>query len=155
MNERSDCYRVFLAVTERSALPDLWKAVEEQLRDTCVEVVTLFVNDARWHRAASLSFTEEVSRVSGSRRDFTPQRAAQIEEQISDWIWRQVRELAEGAELKITFEVLREDEAGWLRNVVSTEADIFIVPASLKAGPLNTELSRLTCRVLFVNTGEE
>jgi hypothetical protein len=155
MNETRDNYRVFLAVTERSALPELWKAVEEQLEDACAELVTLFVNDARWRRAASLSFTEEVSRVNGTRRDFTPQRAAQVDEHISGWIQRQVRELAEGTELKITFEVLKEHEAGWLRNVASMEEDVFIVPASLKAGPLNTELSRLTCRILYVDTGEE
>lgn len=155
MNDTRSDRKVFLAVTERSALPELWKAVEEELHDACVELVTLFVNDARWHRAASLPFTQEVSRIGGSRRAFTPQRAAQVESQILGWIWRQVRELAEGTELKITFEILTEHEAGWLRNVTSTEEDIFIVPASLRTGPLHPELSRLTCRVLFVDAGEE
>ena len=155
MTKTSEKYRVFLAVTERTTLPRLWEAVEEQLQDACAELVTLFVNDARWHRAASLSFTQEFSRVSGSRRDFTPQRAAQVDEHISGWIQRQISELAEGTELKVTFEVLTEHEAGWLRNVASMEEDVFIAPANLKTGPLYTELSRLTCRILFVDTGEE
>lgn len=155
MSKTCDTYRVFLAVTERSPLADLWKVAEEQMKGTGAQLVTLFVDDARWRRAASLPFTQEVSRVSGSRREFTAQRAAQIGEHVADRLRRQVRELAAGAELQIKFEVVTEHEVAWLSNIGGGEQDVFIVPSHLKQGPMITELSQLSCRVLFVDTGEE
>ena len=155
MSKTRDSYRVFLAVTERSPLADLWKVAEEQMKGTGAQLVTLFVDDARWRRAASLPFTQEVSRVSGARREFTTQRAAQIGEHVANRLRRQMRELAAGAELQIKFEVVTEHEATWLSNIGGGEQDVVIVPLHLKQGPMSTELSRLRCRVLFVDTGEE
>ena len=58
--------RIVIAVTETTRLPVLWKAAARRFGTLPVEVVTLFLEDDRWVRAASLPFTREISRLSGS-----------------------------------------------------------------------------------------
>lgn len=143
-----------LVVTESSPLPRLWQVVEEQLSGARTEVVALFVNDERWRRAASLPFTREVSRVSGTHRDFTAQRAAQIDQDIVGGVQARIRELATNAELQCVFEVLSETEAQQIHDFVRVEGDVLITSANLESQLISTELTRLSCRTLFVDTEE-
>jgi hypothetical protein len=94
VNKRENNNRILLLLTEQSPMQRLWQVVEQQLSDTHSEIVALFVNDERWRRAASLPFTREISRVSGTHREFTAQRAAEIDRHIIGRVQSRLRELA-------------------------------------------------------------
>ena len=155
MKRASDKRRVLLAITETSSLSTLWRVVTQQAEGEQTELVTVFVCDDRWHRAASLPFTREVSRVSGGSENFTPQRAQQIKEDTVGRKHRELEELAKEAELPFDFEVLAEHDAAKLEEFVSVEQDVLIAPSFLKSRPIYAELTRLKCRILFVDEEEE
>lgn len=154
MSQANDRRRILLAITESSSLPELWRVVTENLQSGTVELITLFVSDDRWHRAASLPFTREVSRVGGGSENFTPQRAQQIDEDAVGQKRRELNDLASEADLKYVFEVLPERDAAKLQEFVIFEQDVLIAPSFLKNRPIYAELTRLKCRILFVD-GEE
>lgn len=150
MRKKSDKRRVLLAITESSSLTELWRVVKEHAAGGRTELITVFVSDDRWHRAASLPFTREVSRVGGGSENFTPQRAQQINEDTVGRKQRELEELASEAELSFAFEVLPEHDAAKLGEWVSVEHDVLIAPSFLKSRPIYAELTRLKCRILFV-----
>lgn len=151
MSRKSDRRRVLLAITESSPLRQLWSVVVEQAADAHTELITVFVSDDRWHRAASLPFTREVSRVGGGSENFTPQRAQQINDDTVGQKQRELEELAREAELTFEFEVLPEHEVTKLEKLLSIEHDVLIAPSLLKTRPIYAELTRLKCRILFVD----
>jgi len=155
MKKRNDKRRVLLAISEASSLPDLWRAVVEHLAGDNGELTTVFVTDDRWHRAASLPFTREVCRVSGDSENFTPQRAQQIDEDTVGRTHRELEKLATEAELQFAFTVLPEHDAARLKEIVSVEYDVLIVPTFLKDRPVYAELTRMKCRILYVDADEE
>ncbi len=155
MSRPSEKRRILLAITEASPLPDLWRAVVDYLAGAHGELTTVFVSDDRWHRAASLPFTREVSKVSGDSEDFTRERARQIDEDTVGRTHRELEKLASEAELSFAFEVLPEHDASKLREIVSVQHDVLILPSFLKSRPIYAELTRLKCRVYYVETEEE
>ena len=155
MKTRNDKRHILLAITEASSLPDLWRAVIEHLAGDIGELTTVYVTDDRWHRAASLPFTREVCRVSGDSENFTPQRAQQIDEDTVGRTHRELQKLATEAELQCAFKVLPEHDAARLKEIVSVEYDVLIVPSFLKDRPIYTELTRMKCRILYVDTEDE
>lgn len=154
MNKVDNNRRILLVVTERSPLQRLWEEVELQLADSPNEVVTLFVNDERWRRAASLPFTREVSRLSGSHRDFTAQRAAQLDQNLVHEVRSHILRLAARRELQPIFKVLAEHEVSRIRDYVRVEEDLVITSADLRDQPIFHELTQLTCRTVFVEAEE-
>lgn len=154
MSQANDKRRILLAITASSSLPELWRVVTENLQSGTAELITLFVSDDRWHRAASLPFTREVSRVGGGSENFTPQRAQQIDDDAVVQKRRELNDLASEVDLKYEFEVLPEHEAARLQEFVTFEQDVLIVPSFFKSRPIYAELTRLKCRILFVD-GEE
>lgn len=148
----NDLRRILLAVTETSSLIRLWHVVAEHLADTRVELVAIFVSDDRWHRAASLPFTQEISRIGRANVKFTPKRAEQINKDAVDRTRIHLQRLADEAELKLVFEVLREHQATQLRDLVSVEQDILIAPSHLRGWPVYAEFARLNCPILLVDT---
>lgn len=154
-NPPSELYRILLAVDERSPLPALWRVVQEHAVVPDTELVTLFVHDDRWRRAATLPFTREVSRLSGRGLDFTPARAAQIDRDVAGHAERELRRLAASTRLKLVFERLAESEAEQVRKFIRVEKDFVIVPDMLRGGRLHAELTRLRCRMLLVDTGDD
>ena len=76
MEKREGQVRILIAVTETSPVADLWRAALTR-REGDAELIALFLSDDRWHRAASLPFTREISRL-GAVADFTRQRADQL-----------------------------------------------------------------------------
>ena len=150
----SDLRRIMLAITESSSLSDLWSAVQEHLESEPVELITVFLSDDRWRRAASLSFTREIPRTGGGSRDFTPQRANQVGREAVTRAQTQLQQLASGASVKFGFEMLAEHELTRLHEIVTSESDLLIVPAFLQGKPLYAELTRLKCRVLVIDTEE-
>ena len=155
MKNTDDKRRVLLAITEASPLQELWRAVIEHLSGSRGDLTTVFVSDDRWHRAASLPFTREVSRYSGDSEDFTPQRAHQINEDTVGRTHRELEKLASEAELNFAFEVLPEHDAAKLQEIISVQYDVLIVPAFLKNRPIYAELTRMQCRILYVDTEEQ
>ena len=154
MKKRNEGRRIILAVTETSPLPALWRVAKEHLEHPHDEVMTFLLRDDRWRRAASLPFTREVSRISGSNRDFTPWRAAQIDEEAAASLARQLQGLAAEAQRQIAFEVLSEHNAADILGQLSVTADVLIVSSELKRRPVCTKLTELRCQLLFVDSEE-
>jgi hypothetical protein len=148
----NDLRRILLAVTETSPLVRLWHAVAEHLADTRVELITVFVSDDRWHRAASLPFTREISRIGRGNVKFTPKRAEQIDKDVVDRTRIQLQRLADEAELEFVFEVLRDHQATQLRELVGVEQVVLIAPSHLQGWPVYAEFARLNCPILLVDT---
>ena len=154
MNRQEDKRRILLLLTEQSPLQRLWQVVEEHLAGAHNEVVALFISDERWHRAASLPFTREFSRLSGTHRNFTAQRATELDQDIIGQIQARLRELTTKAELEPTFEVLAEREISRIGNYVRVKRDLLVAPAALKNREVFGELTRLSCQTLFVESEE-
>jgi len=148
----NDLRRILLAVTETSPLTRLWRVVAEHLVGAHGELITLFISDDRWHRAASLPFTREISRIGRRNVEFTSKRAEQIDRDVVDRTRLQLQRLADEAELRFVFEVLREHQTTELHKLVSVQHDVLIVPSYLRGSPVYTEFARLNCQILLVDT---
>ena len=153
-NKTSSRRRIIIAVTESSSLSELWRAAMQSLDEAHAEVVALFLHDERWHRAASLPFTREVSRAGGESTDFTAQRAEQLHAETVASLRKKVDELAAEANLKIEFESLPESEISRSRSVTQDTENVLIAPAVLTKHPVVTELKQLNLRILFVGSVE-
>lgn len=150
----SETRRVMLAVTETSSLQDLWHAAMEQLAGERTELITVFVRDDRWRRAASLPFTEEISRTGGGSINFTLQRAEQVDSDAVTRTQGRLQQLATEAEIQLAFEIIAEHEAIRIHEFVRSESDLIIAPSFFKKRPFYSELSRLKCRILLVDTAD-
>jgi hypothetical protein len=148
----NDLRRILLAVTETSPLTRLWRVVAEHLVGAHGEHITLFISDDRWHRAASLPFTREISRIGRRNVEFTSKRAEQIDRDVVDRTRLQLQRLADEAELRFVFEVLREHQTTELHELVSVQHDVLIVPSYLRGSPVYAEFARLNCQILLVDT---
>ena len=151
-NNTNDLRRILLAITETSPLSRLWRVVAENLVDAPGELMTIFISDDRWHRAASLPFTREISRIGRGNVEFTPKRAEQIDKDVVDRARLQLQRLADEAELQFVFEVLRDHQTTQLKELVSVEHDVLIVPSYLRGWPVYAEFARLNCQILLVDT---
>jgi hypothetical protein len=148
----NDLRRILLAVTETSPLTRLWRVVAEHVANNHVELKTIFISDDRWHRAASLPFTREISRIGRRNVEFTSKRAEQIDRDVVDRTRLQLQRLADEAELRFVFEVLREHQTTELHELVSVQHDVLIVPSYLRGSPVYAEFARLNCQILLVDT---
>ena len=149
--ETSNTCRVMLAVTEASSLQDLWCAAMEHMTGERAELITVFVRDDRWRRAASLPFTEEVSRASGGSMKFTPERAEEVDRDVVMRTQGRLQQLATDSQIQSAFEILAEHEAMRLHEFVRSESDLLIAPSYFKRRPFYSELARLKCRILFID----
>lgn len=147
----SNTRRVMLAFNETSALHDLWRAAMEQLAGEHTELITVFVRDDRWRRAASLPFTEEVSRASGSSTNFTLQRAEEVYRDAVTRTQGRLRQLAKDFEIQLAFEILAEHEASRIHEFIRPESDLIIAPSFFEGRPFYSELARLKCEILLVD----
>lgn len=146
--------RVLLVITESSPVEKLWHTLVECIEGTPAEVMTVFVSDDRWRRAASLPFTREISRVSGLFADFTRRRAERIDEEAIERARAKLGELAEDRGLQLAFAMLSEYETARVREVVHVEQDVLIAPSVLEDRPVFAELMRLNRRIMLVDVEE-
>jgi len=146
--------RVVIAVTESSPVPPLWEAAMQLLRESPGELVALFFEEDHWHRAASLPFTREISRVGGAVADFTWQRAEQLHKEAITRTRQLIKQLAEEADVSPDFTVMRECDALRIREMVGA-SNVLVIPAFISDRPIFTQLSTLDCRILIVDAGEE
>ena len=151
---KSELRRIMLAISESSSVEELWSAVEEHLASEPAELITLYLTDDRWRRAASLPFTREIARLGGRSADFTPQRADQVGEDAVQRAHARLRQLATAARIELAFELLQENELTRLQDFVTSESDVLIAPAIFKRQPVYTELTRLKCRLLLIGSDD-
>lgn len=154
IKNRAEARRVLLALTEANSIPDLWQAAAEHLGDEGAELVTVVLRDDRWRRAASLPFTREIFRVSGASTDFTVTRAERLDRDTIAGIRSRLQRFAEDAKVRFAFEVLAGQEAIRIHDLLISESDVFIAPSSFKGQPFYEEITRLKCRIRFVETAE-
>lgn len=147
----SSARRVMLAVTDTSSLQDLWHAAMEHLAGERAELITVFVRDERWRRAASLPFTVEVSRAGGGSMNFTLQRAEEVDRDAVIRTQGRLQQLATDNDVQMVFEILAEHEATRFHEFVRSESDLLIVPSFFKGRPFYSELARLKCQILLVD----
>ena len=133
----------------------LWREALQRLRESRAELLALFVADDRWQRAASLPFTREISRISGTDADFTLRRASQVHEEAINRTRYRMQELASEADLALMFEVLRESDQQRIRELVAGSQNILIAPSFITGRPLFAELQNLGCRIVLIEAKEE
>ncbi len=144
--------RILIAVTERSPVSELWQAALEHF-DNDAEVVALFVSDDRWHRAASLPFTREISRL-GAVADFTRQRADQLYKDSVARIRRSISELARETDLAATFEELSERNAARLEELATGARSVLIASSHITGEPIYARFISLGCRIELIESPE-
>ena len=149
--DTSNTRRIMLALTEANSLPVYWRAVMEHMADAPSELVTVFIRDDRWRRAASLPFTKEISRASGSSIKFTPQRAEDVDRESVQHAQQQVQRLAMESKIQLVFEILAEHETKRFHEFVRSEADLLIAPSFFEKRPFFSELAQLKCRILLID----
>ncbi|MDH3304707.1 MAG: hypothetical protein OEM50_11435 [Gammaproteobacteria bacterium] len=149
-SKRADVRRIMLALSDASSLPDLWRAATEHLADQEAELVTVFFNDDRWRRAASLPFTREILRISGGSTEFTRTRAEKLDREIIAAVQRRSQQFATEAKVRFVFEILSEQEIIKIHELLSSESDILIAPISFQGRPIYNEIARLKCQIRFV-----
>lgn len=154
-DDKARMARIVIAVTELSPVRQLWREALQRLSESHAEVLALFVTDDRWHRAASLPFTREISRVSGMDMDFTLRRASQVHEEAINRTRYRMQELASEADLALAFKVLPESHQRQIRELVAGSQNILIAPSFITRRPLFAELQKLDCRIVLIEAKEE
>ncbi len=142
--------RILIAVTESSPVGELWQAMLRR-RGAAREVIALYITDDRWHRAASLPFTREISRL-GVVADFTRQRAEELEREAVIGTERRIKALAAEANLALAFEKLSESNAERLEELTTGEHSILIASQLITREPIYSRISCLDCRIELIET---
>ena len=147
--------RVVIAVTETTPVARLWKAALKLLRESPADLVTLYVEDDRWHRVASLPFTREILRSGGIPVEFTRQRAEQVSRERATRVRELVQKLAAESNVKPVFETLSESDAERLREFIGSRENILVAPSFISTRPIFAMLSEMNCRIELVDADEE
>lgn len=147
--------RVVIAVTETTPIARLWETALRLLRDTPAELATLYVQDDRWYRVASLPFTREIRRSGGVAVDFTQQRAEQVSRERAARVQELVQKLAAESNLEAAFEILSESDAERLREFIGSRENILVAPSFISTQPIFAMLSEMNCRIELVDAEEE
>lgn len=155
MSKRNDMRRVLLAVTEATPLAEVWRATVELLEGAPAELIAMLVTDDRWRRAASLSFTREISRVGGASADFTRERAEQVDKEALAAIRRQIQQLAADSELRLVFDVLSEHDPTGIDRLMEFADLVLVAPSHITSRPIYSEFTRLNCQILLIEAPEE
>jgi hypothetical protein len=142
--------RVLIALTESSPVDELWRAAVARLGAGGADLLALFLAEDHWHRAASLPFTREISRLSGVDADFTVQRAHQVQEDAIERTKQLIGKLAADAKLPLGFEVLPGADRKKLRELASGTSAVVIAPSFIIRLPLFAELENLDCHIELV-----
>lgn len=146
--------RIVIALTESSPVPELWQEAMQALGGTPGELITLFLEDDRWYRVASLPFTREVSRLGGTPTEFTRQRAEQLRRDAAARVRRVVEQLAKESKLETLFEALAETDQLRITEVVGSGQFILIAPSFLARRPIYAHFERLGCRIRLIEVPE-
>ena len=149
--QKSRSNRVVIATTALTPVQQLWREALQHLQESHAELLALFFEDDQWHRAASLPFTREISRLRGTDEDFTTQRASEVHKEAIERAQRQLQKLAAEADHEVAFEVLPESDQNRVRDIVTETQTILIVPPGLASRPLFAELAKSGCRIILIS----
>lgn len=156
MTASSEKIRIVIALTESCPVPKLWQAAMEHLSQTPAELVTVFLEDERWPRAASLSFTREVPRTGGSSLDFTQERAQEIHRETAKQAKKLIEQLAEESETDVAFETLSESDRRRLAELIEGQQSILIAANVIVARPIYVHFENLGCHIeLIEDSGDD
>jgi hypothetical protein len=147
--------RVVIAVTDTTPVARLWDAALRLLRESPADLVTMYVEDDRWHRIASLPFTREISRSGGVPVEFTRQRAEQVSREQAARVQELIQQLAAKSNLQTAFEVLSESDVERLREFIGSHENILVAPSFISTRPIFAMLSKMNCRIELVEAAEE
>jgi len=147
--------RVIIAVTETTPVARLWETALRLLRETPADLATLYLQDDRWYRVASLPFTREILRRGGIPVDFTQQRAEQVSRERAARVREAIGKLAAESKLEPVFESLSETDAARLREFIGSRENIFVAPSFISTRPIFSMLSEMNCRIELVEAEEE
>lgn len=147
--------RIVMAVTETTPVARLWEAARRLLRESPADLVTLYLEDDRWHRAASLPFTREILRSGGVPVDFTQQRAEQVSRERAARVREMIKKLAAESKLETAFEILSESDPERLREFIGSHENILVAPSFISARPIFAMLTETNCRIELVEAEEE
>jgi hypothetical protein len=145
--------RIVIALTEASPVPELWRVAMRVVEEAPAEIVTLYFEDDKWRRAASLPFTREISRT-GRVSDFSVRRAEEIHREAIARARSLVAQLADEAEVSSDFEVLPESDATLIRKFLGSQ-NVLVAASHISQRPIYVELTKLDCRILLVEAHEE
>ena len=143
--------RVIVALTETTPIDNLWRAVSQLIQHPDTELVTVFIADDRWRRAASLPFTREIPRTGGSSADFSMQRAEQIHKAAIQRAYERMKQLAASAHRQLSFKVLTEPNEQGVREVIGERVSIIVAPALLSNTPVYLHFSQFGCHIELVD----
>lgn len=149
-NNTDGTRRVLIAITESCPVDLLWRAAIRRLAGSGAALTAIYVAEGHWHRAASLPFTREISRVSGANEDFTPQRASQVSDAAATRAKEMIGKLALAANLSPAFEVLAESDLNRLRDLLAGAGNLLIAPSLIRRRPIFAEFEKLGCRIELV-----
>jgi hypothetical protein len=149
--QKSRSNRVVIAITAVTSVQHLWREALQHLQESQAELLALFFEDDQWHRAASLPFTREISRLRGTDEDFTSQRAIEVHKEAINRVERQLQELAAEAEHELAFEVLPESDQNRVRDIVTETQTILIIPSGMASRPPFEELAKSGCRIILIS----
>ena len=147
--------RVVIAVTESCPVSALWREAMSIMSETPADLMALFVDDRRWHRAASLSFTREISRLSGAVAEFTAQRAEELNREAIKRVQQQIEKLAADAKLALAFEVLPESDQKRITALLGAGQNVLVAPSFLRTRPIYAHLARCDCRIMLIEDSGE
>lgn len=148
-------FRVVIAVTESSPVHALWQAAMHRADHAQTDFLALFISDDRWHRAARLPFSCEISKIGGSVADFTPQRAEQVTRDAIDRAQRQLCKLAEDANIALVFEVLHTRNRETVNELLASRSSLLIAPSVITAEPIYAEFQKLNCEITLIDDSDE
>jgi hypothetical protein len=142
--------RVIIALTETAPIDLLWTVTLERLASPETELLTLYIADDRWQRAASLPFTQEIPRLGGIPVGFTQQRAQDIHDAAIARARERMQQLAAEAKRRLIFEILSETDERRVSELVREEDSILIAPSLITKQPIFAQLSKTGCRIELV-----
>ena len=147
--------RIIITLTETSPIDVLWSVALERLTSPETELLTLYIADDRWQRAASLPFTQEIPRLGGVPAVFTMQRAQRLHDAAVARARQRMQQLAAEAKRRLEFEILSEPDEKRLRELVGERDSILIAPSLIRKQPIFAQLSTIGCRIELVEVSEQ
>ena len=155
MTTQSDKVRILIALTESSPVPRLWKAALDRRAERPADLVTLFLQDERWLRAASLPFTREFPRSGGRPLNFTHQRAREIGQETARQAKKLIDQLAAKSKTRVAFETLMASDRPRLVEIIGEHKSILIAAEAITTLPVYVHFVELGCHIELIDSSVE
>ena len=152
MTTQSDKVRILIALTESSPVPLLWKAALDKRAEGPADLVTLFLQDERWLRAASLPFTREFPRSGARPLVFTQQRALEIGQETARQAKKLIDQLAAKSKMRVAFETLTASDRPRLVEIIGEHRSILIAADAITTLPVYVHFVELGCHIELIDS---